>query len=108
MIFYNFAQSRETLRSGVKLGNIDDIANDIADAKRILKNLESVSITTLLAKPRFATLRTKLQNSGLENVFKQDFVNASESLLEDIMNNEQLFNTWKNFRNKYPNKAFCN
>jgi hypothetical protein len=81
-----------------KNGNCDLVIGDFIIEKKLEKILEK---TESLANLNNAV--KELEN--LKPKFLEDFANASEEFLKGL--NDDIFNSWKNFRKNYPLKSLC-
>lgn len=64
----------------------------------------------LLNKLRNTSVWAKYDNLSLEmkEIFKNDFANASNEVINSIKNEDAAFNAWKKYRENYTNRVICN
>jgi hypothetical protein len=105
-------KSKEILEIEKKAAEVSgkiDLAIKIDKAIQKLKNIDGTFqalrdfIATKIWKTKFDIMPLDLKNKFLE-----DFSTLNFNKLDEIMQNDDLFAAWKNFRANHPNKLICN
>jgi hypothetical protein len=93
------------------LNKIDDgMPNELKLGKLGGAAAAEAAMAEKLMKAGYPQLAEKFKNMGpLKTNFMEDFANASDDVLKALNKQEsELLESWKRFRDKYPNEVLCN